>query len=953
MKNRIILAILVSFIFVLGGCGSNDKNHTGTNTGTTVTKMQKTKIIVNPNGVDFSLAIPFNKNSGYNVVAELKNFALDVIGCEIDTVSYAPPSVLLNGDESCIGRLYISGKFKNQCTPGGYSLTYDEKVTLGSTSKTTSQTETYDYSNPTGGETNPDKNGYNFYNATTPMQITQVNTAYKLKVQLLKDAYPAAGKKIRLKSFSSAYGRVDSYEATTGSDGYAVFDYTSPSSMPYIGSYAPLTMTFLDEEANATEPMTQEIDLQFRSNTEAGNEYNLTNITTPLVVRTSGEVLSISADVVDANGIGVPDQNVSITAISGVKYGSIISASRTTTDTSGHAFFSYKAPVDIAAVNKQSTKVTISMTHNDKTYTRDAYITFDKLDTNTTTPMVVITNSYKEISLNQNSQSTQIEVQVFRNGTNTPYAEGNVKVSLPNKVITGSDVGSFAKYEVKVGSNGRAVFSYTGPSDLKSLVDSGDKNSTFEFYHEANPTQKEAVLVKYNLSGAYEPSKYFLTTPSNDGNYTMGLESQKQFTIYLKDDQGTKVDDADIKSIKIETQNASVGKLIDVNDDGNEKISLALNGTDAINAYSFPIKTYTLSGLLPIKVTVEFTDANGDSQSIDTIMNIVVYSGPPTALSISYAGVKQDDSNAKYIEQFAVTVTDEYSNPVNTQPYMSAGGMVEYAVDGSSSDGVRTTSSPRLWHGKNDTHGKLEATGGNKAQLTTAGDTFNYADVANDKVVIFGRGYAYEAFGKWDIDSSGNRVLVLKDDYYGSTRDGVYLAVGHNNREDLCSADARQYVGNVRQSNFQLDETGHALVEFEYDYQLTGKDIMLWVNLNGYQASSSKMLRIGDAKKHTLRGAGFVSPENYTLPSNASASTYHFRVHHENAPEWYRNGHFAFAVVGTCKVENIVDWSNRHDARECSNTVGYVDLNVSNPSADECTINIDNIATSSEFDGVN
>jgi hypothetical protein len=220
--------------------------------------------------------------------------------------------------------------------------------------------------------------------------------------------------------------------------------------------------------------------------------------------------------------------------------------------------------------------------------------------------------------------------------------------------------------------------------------------------------------------------------------------------------------------------------------------------------------------------------------------------------------------------------------------------------------------------------------------------------------VVFGSSFVYEALGKWDIIESGSEnILDLKDDYSGSDRTGLFFAVGHNNRQDLCKTDGTEYVGTMKANNYQLDDNGHALIEFEYDYHLTGKDIMVWVNLTGFQADNGKTGRIGEAKKHTLRGNGFSSPEAYTVTGlDTTGVNLRFTVQHENAPEWYRNGHFAFAVDGKCKVENIMDGSNGHDARDCNNIIGYIDLNVTNPSADDCTISLKNIAVSNEFNGV-
>jgi hypothetical protein len=504
-----------------------------------------------------------------------------------------------------------------------------------------------------------------------------------------------------------------------------------------------------------------------------------------------------------------------------------------------------------------------------------------------------------------------------------------------------------------VGDNGQAVFNYTGPQDLKKLVDSGHTGALFTFSHEENPTQEGSISVTYDLTAGYIPANYILSTSSSDGKQTMGLDSFKTFTLYLKNDQEQLVENDDITKVIISSKNTLIGKLVDASNGGAEVDTLTFNGGDAINSQSFSVRTTNLSGLLPIEITVEFNDANGDTQSLTTIMNVIVLSGPPTAMSIVYAGVEQDTHTAKYIEKFVVTVTDAYNNPVNTRPYIAVGGMVEYAVDGSSTNGQRSTTSPRLWHGINDTQGKLEATGSDKARfVSNAANVFNYVDMANDKLVVFGSGYVYEALGKWDIESKTDDTLDLKDSYYGSDREGLFFAVGHNNRQDLCSSGV-EYIGNMKASTYQLDETGHAFVEFEYDYHLTGKDIMIWANLTGFQADNSHTGRIGEAQKHTLRGNGLVSDDEYTLAAGATDVVRRFEVHHQNAPEWYRNGHFGFAIKGTCTVNGIVDSSNAHDARECSNVIGYVDLNISNPNPNgTCVISIDSIAVSPEFYGV-
>jgi hypothetical protein len=576
--------------------------------------------------------------------------------------------------------------------------------------------------------------------------------------------------------------------------------------------------------------------------------------------------------------------------------------------------------------------------------------TVDEL--NVSTAVVVINE--KEISLSNNSQTITIPVKVYDKNTNAPYKEGKVRVKLPSKVLEGTDVGYFNEYEVDVSSSGIAEFTYTGPQDLKKEIDSGNTESIFEFYHVDNPTQKADLTVKYEPTSDYVPVNYTLSSVSDNNKYVMGLKETKSFTIYLKDDSGNLIDNADIKKITINDENVPVGTLI--NPSNNEKTdSLVYEDDDAVNTKSFTIDTDEVSGLLPIDIKVDFKDANDEMKSIEIKMNITVFSGPATALSISYAGVEADTAHAKFIEKFVITATDAYNNPVNTKPFIATGAMVEYAVDGSSDDGVRDTTSPRLWHGKfDDYHGKIEPTGDNKAQFEVGSDVFKYVDYDNDKMVVFGAGYVYEALGKWDIEQVSDSVIGFKDNYFGQEREDLFYAVGHNNRQDLCADDGREYVGTMKSDTYQLDDTGSVLVEFNYDYHLTGKDIMVWVNFTGYQADNAdgnKSTRIGEARKHTLRGMGLTTPNSYTIPKETDdESTYRFNIHHQDVAEWYQNGHFGFVVTGKCTVGEIIDWSNYHDARSCSNEgVAYVDINVSNPSDNECVVSLGNIVVSPEF----
>jgi len=883
----------------------------------------------------------------------LDQFRFELGGCQIESGTLrfngASDTALVFRTKGQTLGLKIEGRVVDSgCTPTSKILTYRE--TVEKDGQTRVGTFSLDLSSGSSGESTA--SGYTFYNVMTPVHVTQPNASYELKAQLLKNGFAAPGEEVLLKPFDAGYGTVASSSVTTDQNGYAKFVYTSPATLPPEGTTTFVTMVYADENSSTVEA---NIQLIFGAGATAIAEFNLTNVSTPLVVRTPGELLQISAVVVDKNNVPAAGHKVSITAISDLKYGTIVSDATVVSDGSGHVAFTYKAPESLGDLEGNTTTVTLLLQEDSYTVSKEVTIRFEATMTDTPAPLIVIPQDIREINLTSNGQPVEMNIQVFEEGTHNPFTTGTVKVKLPSKVLDGVDVGKFDAYEVEVGNDGVATFHYTGPQNLQSLIDQGDTFSVFSFYHVDNPTEYGDVRVNYDPQDDYVPVNYTLETSSSDGNYTMGLDRTKTFIVMLKDDQGNAVESDQLLEIKISTKNFSVGKLIDP-DTNSETATLTFSGDDAANNKAFTLATGKISGLVPVEISVRFRDANGEEQQLSMVMNVTVFSGPPTAISISYVGTREDKENAKFIEIFNVTVTDAYNNLVNTKPFIATGAMVEYAVDGSSSTDDRSALPPRLWHGFNgDTLGTLKKVGSDGASFVSdVADTFRYVDLYNDKLVVFGRGYVYEALGKWDIEnvSGTNDILELVDNYFGETREGLGFAVGHNNRQDLCSADGTEYLGNMRSPKYQVDSNGHVMVELEYDHHLTGKDVMIWVNLTGYQADDQQMNRIGEAKKHTLRGMGLKSDDSCTLAPGTTRIC-GFTIWHETIPEQYRNGHFGARTTGKCQVLNVVDWSNFHDARDCRNSVAFIELNVTNPGTEDCVIGLDGIAVSAEFQSSN
>jgi hypothetical protein len=582
-----------------------------------------------------------------------------------------------------------------------------------------------------------------------------------------------------------------------------------------------------------------------------------------------------------------------------------------------------------------------------------------------TLPIVVIPNSLKSIELTNNSKNMEITIKVFKDIV--PYIKGSVRVELPKKVLAGVDVGLFDAYEVPVNEQGVAIFNYTGPSNLQALMDSGDLSSSFKFYHIENSANKQELEVKYNIADeVYTPVNYSLTVSTKENDFSMGIPNlEKTFTILIKNSKEDIVTDINITKIEVESQNSFVAKLL------NRETKMLENKIKILkeNNSNFILVSNKFSGLVPVRVKVDFIDINNQIKHLSTVVNIRVMSGPPSAISISYLSSGQDGERAKYEDKFAVSVTDEYGNRVNTRPYISLGAIIGYAVDGREISSKETNKTKRLYYGKNDidnsmANGLIDALDDNNINTTQFEDTLrsdvfkwiNTDGERSDKLVVFGEAKNYEAMGKWDFNKINNSTLSLDDDYFGMNRDELFYAVGHNYYQDPCRDDGREWIGNTDSEKYQLDEEGTVIISYKYDYQLMGKDAMIWVNLSGFQSDTAKYTRIGEVVKHTLRGQGLrKEPENgYHLDKDAQGWVT-FEIWHDSTNLHYSNAHFSWRekTESDCIIKAIKS-SNLYDARTCNNGYSnrgdsYISFFLGTPEGKECNFDIERVLLSKEF----
>ncbi len=559
--------------------------------------------------------------------------------------------------------------------------------------------------------------------------------------------------------------------------------------------------------------------------------------------------------------------------------------------------------------------------------------TLPTVDTNSTVEVITALLPVSSAVLTKNAQSFNIVVKAI-DSINRPYSSGNIEIVFPNDVREGRDIGYFNQFISPLNAQGEATFVYTAPTNL----DANKSNIVFGFFHDENPTN----ILSYTMTIVPDVNQIINTkyeiTSGVGTDVTMLPEDVKTINYAILDENSNAVSDENIQSITVTTLNPSVGTLREGSITGNV-ISFSTNNV------SLSVLSSTLSGLIPIKVDAIFNDDNGNEQNLTKQFNIIVLSGPPTAMSLSYAGTSQNSDTAKFVENWVLTVTDKYNNLVNTSPAIAMGMITGYTQSSATTSNIANY----LYYGSSVNDGNISD--GATDTFTSSRDAFDNIDLVNDKLVLFGgTGYRFAAYGKWDIDSFTSNKITLKDDYSGADISGLSYAVGHNFRNEWCSGSP--VVANVyaKDNNNILPTTGSMIVQVEYDYYLVGKSVVLWTNLIGENNNSTAKIGIGE--KITLRGNGLVG-ETYQY-AKGFEGVVRLNVNIADTVESYDNANFAYAVIVTGDDTN---WTIKGDSMidgnitDCSlnNGIGYVDVNITDPAGSAGEIKLVNVLPSSEF----
>ena len=447
-------------------------------------------------------------------------------------------------------------------------------------------------------------------------------------------------------------------------NGQAKFTYSGPESVQttsgIVGSTTPVSFVFSDAAGRAAD-----INWNVKYDPEVPT-IRLTNAN--ITLTKDAQKVNVQVLAFDENNQSLSDGVISVTypneiinqnANGGRFLENEVSISN------GVALFTFEGPDTLENIGDLVFKFT---------YKGNTLVTPKDLTISYTPPTatIILNQTTKEVT--QNSETINIDVDV-RDSANNPFPTGNVKIIYPDDVKSGRDIGSFISSDVPL-VNGIASFVYTAPKNL----DANTSDIVFKFYHDSLVTSTVAYTVTLNPAPNQKIlTDYFLTNSYADGNITMNLNSTKLITFYIKDKDGNLLNDSNITSITVDVLNKSLADLADTNASSTPGDTKTLDK----NSASLSVISNTVSGVVPLRVVANFKGVNDENVTITEVFNVVIASGPPSAMSISYVSSSNDNANAKFVDKMMVALTDKYSNRVDSKPGLSVSLIAGYTADSS------------------------------------------------------------------------------------------------------------------------------------------------------------------------------------------------------------------------------------------------------------------------------
>ena len=395
-----------------------------------------------------------------------------------------------------------------------------------------------------------------------------------------------------------------SLQAITSESGYAVFKYNMPE---LLNENFEATFSFADASGAKIEKSIKIISSSYAIN------FDLNSLT----VDKSLKQYEIAGQLYD-KAKNAPAVNTEIEAEYILLQKGKLDNYSTTTDESGYFKFTYTSPksLDINDFN-----LTI---YND--YTKKSLEV--KINKSTKSENIKIEPLANSLTLTNPKESKTIEFYLYKldDGKALPYENAYVDASFKDKVI-----GGFDSYKKITDSNGKVVFTYTSPSDIKDL-----DSSEVRFYLDTNESIDSNITIKFQYKNISSNTKLEITPE----NITTTSPNDERTIKAVVIDESNKP----MPNINISILADLVSGGVDYGTVSKSQITTDENGI-ATFKYKSPSDIEDLYGK-DKKLTLKLEDTNIEKnvtiqyknpQSASTVKKIIV---DPTSFTVN-SGIKQ------------------------------------------------------------------------------------------------------------------------------------------------------------------------------------------------------------------------------------------------------------------------------------------------------------------------
>ena len=419
------------------------------------------------------------------------------------------------------------------------------------------------------------------------------------------------------------------------------------------------------------------------------------------------------------------------------------------------------------------------------------------------------TQEFKIITLDENNRpiSADVSMNVLIDENDNTYG------TLDNYYITTDTI------------TGEGVVNYTAPSDLDNL----EGNYTINFQVVNTVLETNATLDFTKEEEDTNATEYViqLVTPNS-----FIVNSKDSFTVKIvkKADNEVYIDSKDVHDVNL----SFINNMVAFNAD-RDKYTYEYNqsASKSIDIYS---KKY--SGIDFVDINASIFDGE-KNVTLSQRFNVVLISGPISAISINYLDTIYDADTGLFIEKYAVHAVDRYSNPANAGSKIYVGAI----------NGMKI---------KKDKNGTI---GYNSSDEVTE---FNVTDVnltasdikEDDILAILASSDRLDSvyLGGWSIkEVVADDKLKFNEKYSGEVTDLLTYVIGNEKRYDGCSESIRLIDFNSTDGTYEIGSNGIAYISAKYDPFLVGKTVTFYANSN-----SDK--RVGVAIKKILFGTGINNP---------------------------------------------------------------------------------------------